>query len=149
MPVDTVFIFITPGKIPGEILPPSTRLLNKNTLLVSIEATAKAEVNGVPVEEHVIESSSDPNVSGSSRITVQLNQKVQRVTTQAHTISWDDTSSFTLSLGDFHDNFTVPVGHGTATVQVKNGDNVFERSTGSISFLSVVARGVFFIRWRC
>ena len=138
LPVDTMPISITPGGVPGEILPPSTRPLNENTLLVSFEAAAEA--NGAPVEEYVIESSSEPIFSGSSRITVQPNQKVQRLTTRAHTIPWGDTSSFTLPLPDFHSDFTGTVGHGTTTVRGGNGDNVLDNQL----FVYCGERGLFF-----
>ncbi|KAL7541113.1 LOW QUALITY PROTEIN: hypothetical protein ACHAXR_012985 [Thalassiosira sp. AJA248-18] len=140
-PVGSLPVSITPGGVPGEISPPGIRPLNENTLLVSFEAAAEA--NGAPVEEYVIESSSDPSFSGSSRMTIQPNHKVQRITTRAHTLPWGDSSSFTLSLGDFHGDFTVPVGQGTTTVRVQNGDNILERSTGTISLSSAVARGDF------
>ena len=53
---------------------------------------------------------------------------------------WESSSSFTLSLGDFHGDFTVPIGSDT-TVRVTNGDNILERSTDSSSLSSFAARG--------
>ena len=88
-------------------------------------------------------TSVDPSFSNYSRVTVQPSHKVQQVTTRAHSLPWDSTSSFTLSLGDYHGDFTVPVGQGTTTVRVQNGDNVLERSTGTDSLSSAVARGDF------
>ena len=140
LPMDSSPIFIAPGGVPGDIPPPSIKPLNENTLLVSFEAAAQA--NGASVDEYIVESSSsDPSFTQASVITVHPNHKVQRVTTRAHTLPWDDSSSFTLSLGDYHGDFTVPVGQGETTVKVQNGDNVLERSTGGTSLSSVVVRG--------
>ncbi|KAL7554112.1 hypothetical protein ACHAWF_017504 [Thalassiosira exigua] len=140
-PVDSYPSSIAPGGVPGEISSPSIRPLNENTLEVSFEAAAEA--NGAPVGEYIVESSEDPSFASSSKITVRPDHKVQRITTRAHTPPWDDSSSFTLSLGDFHGDFNVPVGQGTTTVRVQNGDNILERSTGTVSLSSAVARGDF------
>ena len=140
-PVVSSPISIAPGGVPGDISAPSIRPLDENTLLVSFEAAAAA--NGAAIEEYVVEASKDPSFSGiHPTITVQPNHKVQRITTRAHTLPWDDASSFTLSLGDFHGDFTVPVGQGSTTVRVQNGDNILERSTGTTN-LSLAARGDF------
>ena len=141
LPKDSVPIAIAPGGVPGKISPPSIRPLNEANLLVSFEASAEA--NGAHVEEYIIDSSSHPNFSESTRIRVQPNHKYQRITTRAHSLPWEDYSTFTLSLGDYHGDFTVAVGEGTTTVRVQNGDNILERSTGTISLSSAVARGEF------
>ncbi|KAL9181119.1 hypothetical protein ACHAXT_009924 [Thalassiosira profunda] len=141
LPVSTQPASITPGGVPGEVSPPGIRSLDDSTLLVSFEAAAEA--NGAPVEEFVVETSSDPSFVDSTSATVQPDFKVQRVTTRAHTLPWDVTSTFTLSLGDFHGDFTVPVGDGATTVTINNGDNVLERSTGTTSLSAAVARGDF------
>ncbi|KAL7442689.1 hypothetical protein ACHAXH_009869 [Discostella pseudostelligera] len=137
--IDSVPATITPGGIPGKMPQPSIRAIDETTLLVSFEASA--ENNGAPVEEYFIETSSNTSFSVNSRIVVQPNHKFQRITTRAHTIPWDDNSSFTLSLGDFHGDFTVAVGGGSTTVRVQNGDNVLERSSGTTSLSAVVPRG--------
>jgi hypothetical protein len=70
--------------------------------------------------------------------------RVQRVVTRAHSLPWDETSSFTLSLGDFHGDFTTSIGSDT-TVRVINGGSFLERSTGTASLSSFVARGDFIL----
>jgi len=133
---------LSPGGVPGDIPSPRIRSLNETTLLVSFEAAAQA--NGAPVQEYIVEASSDSSFTDNhSEITVHPNHKVQRVTTRAHTLPWGETASFTLSLGDYHGDFTIPVGQGSTTVRVQNGDNVLERSTGTTSLSSAVARGDF------
>ena len=141
LPVDSVPATITPGGVPGIMSPPSIRPVNEITVLVSFAASA--ENNGALVEKYFVETSSNTSFSQSSRIIVQPNHKYQRVTTRAHTIPWDDSSSFTLSLGDFHGDFTVAVGDGSTVVRVRNGDNVLERSSGMASLSSIVPRGDF------
>eukprot|EP00956_Cyclotella_meneghiniana_P022416 scaffold42451_cov66-Cyclotella_meneghiniana.AAC.3 len=129
---------IIPGGVPDPILLPRIKPANDNTLVVSFEAPSDS--NGAIIDYFVVESSKDPSFSSSTRIEAQPNYEVQRVTTRAHTVPWDSSSSFTLSLGDFHGDFTVPIGSDT-TVRVTNGDNMLERSTGSASLSSFAARG--------
>lgn len=136
--VDTLPAFITPGGVPELLSSPSIRAKDDHTLLVSFEA--EEESNGAVIEEFVIDSSRDPSFSNSSRTTALPDRKIQRVTTRAHSLPWSDSSSFTLSLGDFHGVYTVPIGHDT-TVRVQNGGSILERSTGSASLSSFVARG--------
>ena len=101
---------------------------------------APSDSNGATIDHFVVESSKDPSFSSSTRIEAQPSYEVQRVTTRAHTLPWESSSSFTLSLRDFHGDFTVPIGFDT-TVRVTNGDNILERSTGSSSLSSFAARG--------
>ena len=130
-----------PGGVPGKVMPPYMRTFDNETVLVTFEATAEA--NGAIVEDYIIEySAADPTFLSSTTITVQPSHKVQRITTRAHTLPWDDSSSFTLSLGDYHGEFVVPVGSDT-TVRVNNGGDVLERSTGSVGLSSLLARGDF------
>jgi len=141
--VPTSPVECAPGGVPGKVSLPYMRAFDNKTVLVSFEATAEA--NGVPVEDYIVEySPADPSFSGSSRIAVRPSHEFQRITTRAHTLPWDDGSSFTLSLGDFHGDFTVPVGSGT-TVRVNNGGNVLERSTGTIGLSSLLSRGDFLL----
>lgn len=134
-----VHIAIAPGGIPGKVSPPSIRPLNESTLLVSFEASAEA--NGAMVEEYVIETSSQSSFTVKSQIRVQPNHQTQRITTRAHTLPWEGDSTFTLSLGDYHGDFTVAVGDGKTTIRVQNGNNVLERSTGTTSLSASVAKG--------
>ena len=139
LPTNSVPIAIAPGGIPGKVSPPSIRPLNESTLLVSFEASAEA--NGATVEEYVIETSSQSSFTVKSQIRVQPNHQTQRITTRAHTLPWEGDSTFTLSLGDYHGDFTVAVGDGKTTVRVQNGNNVLERSTGTTSLSASVAKG--------
>ena len=133
----------SPGGVPGEVKLPYMRAFDNETVLVSFEATAEA--NGAPVEDYIVEySPADPSYSASSIITVQPSHEFQRITTRAHTLPWDDSSSFTLSLGDFHGDFTVPVGSET-TVRINNGGHVLERSTGTTGLSSLLSRGDFLL----
>ncbi|KAL7514942.1 hypothetical protein ACHAXN_013076 [Cyclotella atomus] len=131
-------ISISPGGVPDPVSLPHLKALNENTLLVTFEAPSDS--NGAPINQFVVESSRDPSFSSNTRIDVQPDYKVQRVTTRAHSLPWDENSSFTLSLGDFHGDFTEAIGSGT-TVRVTNGNNLLERSTGTASLSSFVARG--------
>ena len=132
--------YLTPGGAPDVVSMPLIRSLNENTLLVSFEAPS--ESNGAVIEKFVVESSRNPSFSNSARIDVQPDYRVQRISTRAHSMPWGEGSSFTLSLGDFHGDFIVPIGSGT-TVQVTNGGNILERSTGTVSLASFAARGDF------
>ena len=101
------------------------------------------EADGVPVEEYIIDFSLHPQFSNWTRVRVQPNHKSQRITTRGHTLPWEDNSTFTLSLGDYHGDFTVAVGEGATTVCVQSGTNVLERSSGMTSLSAAVARGKF------
>ncbi|KAL7444023.1 hypothetical protein ACHAXM_009254 [Skeletonema potamos] len=142
--VPTVPVECAPGGMPGKVSMPHMRAFDNKAVLVSFEATAEA--NGAPIEDYIVEySPADPSFSsGSVRIAVRPSHEFQRITTRAHTLPWDDRSIFTLSLGDFHGDFTVPVGSGT-TVRVHNGGNVLERSTGTIGLSSLLSRGDFLL----
>eukprot|EP00985_Skeletonema_marinoi_P002205 scaffold893_cov143-Skeletonema_marinoi.AAC.9 len=132
-----------PGGVPGQVKLPFMRAFDNETVLVTFEATAEA--NGASVEEYIVEySPADPSFSASSRITVQPSHEFQRITTRAHTLPWVDSSSFTLSLGDYHGEFTVSVGSET-TVMVNNGENILQRSTGTIGLSSLLSRGDFLL----
>ena len=134
--------YLTPGGSPDAVSLPLIRSLNENTLLVSFEAPL--ESNGAVIDKFVVESSRNPGFSNSTRIEVQPDYRVQRISTRAHSMPWDENSSFTLSLGDFHGDFIVPIGSGT-TVRVTNGDNILERFTGTVSLSSFAARGDFIL----
>jgi len=140
LPSSPLPIAIAPGGIPGRVSPPSIRPLNESTLFVSFEASAEA--NGATVEEYVIETSSQSSFTVKSQIRVQPNHQTQRITTRAHSLPWEGGSTFTLSLGDYHGDFTVAVGDGETTVRVQNGNSVLERSSGTASLSASVAKGV-------
>ncbi len=137
----TLPVECAPGGVPGQVKLPYMKAFDHEAVLVSFEANA--ESNGAPVEDYIIEySQADPSFSSGSRITVQPSHEFQRITTRAHTLPWDDDSSFTLSLGDYHGDFTVSA---ETTVRVNNGGHVVERSTGTIGLSSLLTRGDFLL----
>ena len=66
LPINSVPIAIAPGGLPGKISPPIIQPLNEATLLVCFEASAEAK--GAHVEEYIIDSSSHPDFSESTRM---------------------------------------------------------------------------------
>ncbi|KAL3797523.1 hypothetical protein HJC23_009887 [Cyclotella cryptica] len=140
--VESIPTYITPGGVPDPVAIPHITPLNENTLLVTFETPP--ESNGAVIDYFFIDSSRDPSFSSITRIVAKPDYKVQRITTRAHSIPWDDSSSFTLSLGDFHGDFTIPISGGT-TVSVLNGGNTLIRTTGFESLSSFAARGDYIV----
>ena len=137
-PVQAQPLAVSPGGVPGPVLSQMS-IKNETTLVVSFEADA--DENGATIEEYAIEIGSDPSFATSVQaFTVERTHKIQRIKTSAHTTPWASQATFSLSLGDFHGDFTRPVGDDL-TVRINNGGNLLERSTGSGNLSLLVARG--------
>ncbi|KAL7473049.1 hypothetical protein ACHAXS_013421 [Conticribra weissflogii] len=134
--------YLAPGGIPEQISSPTMKSLDERTILLTFPSAATS--NGAVINEYVIDLSTEPSFSNSSRIQHIPSNRVQRVITRAHTLPWTPTSTFSLSLGDFHGDFIIPIGYGT-TVRVQNGGSVLERSTGTANLSSLVARGEYLL----
>jgi len=128
---------VSPGGVPGPVISQMS-VKNETTLVVSFEADA--DENGATVEEYAIEISTDPDFATSAQTFTGKTHKIQRIKTSAHTTPWEAQATFSLSLGDFHGDFTRPVGEDL-TVRINNGGNLLERSTGTGSLSLLVARG--------
>ena len=137
--VQTTPLFASPGQVPGSPLAPRIRPLNQDALLVTYEE--QAESNGAPISHYVIESATTPTFENSTTTEQAVDHRIQSITSSAHSLPWDSTSTFTLSMGDFHGDYLPSIGHGATLVRVQAGGSVAERIEGSDDLAAAVPRG--------
>ena len=131
--------FASPGQVPGSPPAPRIRPLNQNALLVTYEE--QAESNGAPISHYVVEAATTPTFENSTTMEQALDHRIQRITSSAHSLPWDSTSTFTLSMGDFHGDYLPSIGHGATLVRIQAGGSVAERIEGSDDLAAAVPRG--------
>jgi len=132
-------LFASPGQIPGTPFAPRVRPLNQDALLVTYEERAKS--NGASISHYVIEAATSPTFENATIIEQPLNHRIQRISSSAHSLPWDSSSTFTLSLGDFHGDYLSSIGHGATLVRIQPGGNVAERIEGNDDLAAAVPRG--------
>lgn len=144
--VDTVPFAASPGQVPGTPPAPRVRPLNSEALLVTYEE--QAESNGAPISHYIIEAATSPNFENSTTIQKALDHRIQRISSSAHSLPWDSTSTFTLSLGDFHGDYLSSIGNGATLVRITTqpgeeggGGIVAERIQGDDNLAAAVPRG--------
>ena len=139
----TIPFAASPGQVPGTPLAPRVRPQNSETMLVTYEE--RAESNGAPISHYVIEAATSPTFENATIIEQALDHRIQRISSSAHSLPWDSTSSFTLSLGDFHGDYLSSIGNGATLVRIithpGEGGVVAERIQGSDDLAATVPRG--------
>jgi len=132
--------YAIPGDVPDPPNAPRILPWSLNSILVKYEETAKN--NGAHIDNYIIEIDTTPSFSNASSTIVQMNNRFQKVVVDAHSIPWDPSSTFTLSLGDFHGDFSRSV--GTETFISMDSENFLaKRVVGTTSLFESVTRGDF------
>ncbi|GMH48108.1 hypothetical protein TL16_g00218 [Triparma laevis f. inornata] len=102
----------TPASEPTSLVTaPMLETTSDSSLMVTFEEDAV--VNGAAVTSYTVEFDTSNAFASAQTVTSPVTHKIQRVKTSAHTASLGGT--FSLSLGDYHGDFTTAVGGGLAT----------------------------------
>lgn len=140
LPVDTEPLSASPGDVPDSPLPPRIRSLTSHSLLVTYQESARS--NGEPVTSYIIETATSSSFDDAIAVRQPVDHRIQRITSNAHTLPSGDESKFILSLGDFHGDYTSSLGSSTL-VSIEESGSVAIRASGVENLSAAVPRGDF------
>ncbi len=129
---------VRPAGAPGKPRAPFIETYDSNTIVVSYEEFA--ETNGADITHFNVEVSPTADFQNSQSIEVSVERRIQRVSINAHSPPWSASSTFTISMGDFHGEFVTPLASAT-TVSVDNGASYLDRTSGSLNLSAKLPRG--------
>lgn len=131
---------IKPAGTPESPVNVKLKPLSEKTLLLTFETPLND--NGSPINEYSIQVSEALSFETATTIRTPVRSCVQRLSTTAHTLPWDLNSSFTLSLGDYHGDFSNEIIY-PSTVMVEKGEGYLIRSSGATNLNEKLKRNSF------
>lgn len=138
LPTESSPLYLKPAGVPGEPKRPFVKVISNETIQVVFEETTVS--NGNEIKYYNIEVSGNEDFEYSKSVSVPVSNKIQRIATNVHTLPWDPSSTFTLSLGHFEGKFVKPMSLST-TVNLLNGSHYIKKSSGSDDISALLTQG--------
>ncbi|GFH60050.1 hypothetical protein CTEN210_16526 [Chaetoceros tenuissimus] len=138
LPTESSPLYLKPAGVPGEPKRPFVKAISNETIQVVFEETTLS--NGNEISLYNIEVSGNEDFEYVKSVSVPVSNKIQRIATNVHTLPWDPSSTFTLSLGHFDGKFVKSMSSST-TVNLLNGSHYIQKSAGSDDISALLTRG--------
>lgn len=138
LPTESSPLYLKPAGVPGQPKRPFVKAISNETIQVVFEETTLS--NGNEINHYNIDVSGTEDFKNVKSVSVPVSNKIQRIATNVHTLPWDPSSTFTLSLGHFHGKFVKPMSIST-TVNLFNGSHYIQKSSGSDDIGALLTRG--------